>query len=114
MKKLSAIIQEMAMTLLRRPDSPPSSEAAHAALLFAHVAWNKALGDEDARDNYRLVLSELEDHNPALWNEFKSTDHREIIESLSSFKERRYANDRRVIKVCGMRMHNVHVEWVDG
>ena len=48
MQKMSAIVKDMAMTLLKSRDSVPSGEAAHAALLFVHVAWNTSLGNNDA------------------------------------------------------------------
>ncbi len=113
MRKLSAVALEMATTVLREPDGIPSTEAAHAALLFTHVAWNKALGDADALRGYQAVLTELEQANPALWNELKSADHREMIDSLVAYKQKHYADDTRVIKACGMRAGNVHVEWTE-
>jgi len=114
MRKLSAVALEMATTVLRKPDGIPSTEAAHAALLSTHVAWNKALGDLDALRGYQAVLTELEQANPALWNELKSADHREMIDSLVAYRQKHYPNDTRVIKVCGMRAGNVHVEWTEG
>jgi len=111
MKKLSAIMLKMARTLLRRPSGEPSAEAAHAALLFAHVAWNKALGNTDALKSYTVILAEFEDSNPAFWNEFKQTDHGVIIQSLVALKEQRHPNDKRLITVCGMRDGHVHVQW---
>ena len=109
--KLSAKLLDLAKTLLRFPDSVPSSEAAHAALLFVHVAWNKSLGNLDALTQYRTSFSEFEDSNPALWNEFKDTDHDSIIQSLVLLKQQRYPQDKRVIVVCGMRPGRIHVEW---
>lgn len=100
---------EMAKTLLKDPVNP-SSEAAHAALLFAHVAWNRANGNKVI--SYRKVLNEFEYSNPDLWDEFKLTAHGEIIKSLIVYKNEYYPGDSRVIRVCGMRKNNVHVEWV--
>lgn len=111
MKKMSEIILEMATTLLKHPDAFPSTEAAHAALLFAHIAWNKAIGIKITDKGYRNVLKEFKTSNPKLWDEFKLTNHKEIIESLISFKNDHYPEDSRVIQVCGMRGVNVHVEW---
>jgi len=113
MQKLSAIVKEMAVRVLKSPNSVPSCEGAHAALLFVNVAWNKSLGNTDAYKNYRKVLDELEGSNPALWNEFKTSDHKEILADLTRYKEEYYPDDSRIIVVCGMRADNVHVEWAD-
>ncbi len=43
---MSQILKEMAMTLLKDPRAIPSSEAGHAALLPAHVAWNRSIGQK--------------------------------------------------------------------
>ena len=113
MQKMSAIVKDMAMTLLKSRDSVPSGEAAHAALLFVHVAWNTSLGNDDAYRNYRAILDKFEASNPALWNEFISSDHEAILADLARHKEEHYPNDPRVIVMCGMREGNVHVEWAD-
>jgi hypothetical protein len=42
-RPLSAIIKEMAFTVLRRPEAPPSTETAHTALLLAHIGWNRPI-----------------------------------------------------------------------
>jgi len=113
MQKLSAIAKDMAMTLLKSPNSVPSSEAAHAALLFVHVAWNKSLGNDDAYRNYKMILDKFEESNPALWNELKTSDHDIILNDLTHYKEKYHPSDARVIVVCGMREDDVHVEWTD-
>ena len=113
MQKLSAIVKNMAMTALKSSNSVPSSEAAHAALLFVQVAWNKSLGNNDAYRNYQGVLDILEESNPALWNEFITSDHGAILADLARYKEKHYPHDLRVIVMCGMREDNVHIEWTD-
>ena len=45
--KMSQIMKSMAETLLGHPERIPSSEAAHAALLFASVGWNRANGSAE-------------------------------------------------------------------
>lgn len=72
---------------LRRPEAVPSSEAAHAALLFAHIAWNRCADTE--RPDYRPILSEFEESNPHLWDELKSADPEELIAELAAYRERR-------------------------
>jgi hypothetical protein len=107
--KMSEIMKELALRCFRNPEAVPSSEAAHAALLFAHVAWNRTLG-LDTQD-YKGVLKAFLRSNPNLWSEFRSPNAETLIEMLRQAKEERFLADRRVIIVCGMREENVHVEW---
>ncbi len=112
-KKMSEIMLEMAKTLLKDPIDP-SNEAAHAALLFAHVAWNKANGIKgNSYRWYKKVLKEFEYSNIDLWDEFKVIVHGKIIKSLVAYKNEYYPEDFRIIRICGMRKNNVHVEWED-
>jgi hypothetical protein len=112
-RKLSEIMKEMSLTLLRNPSGVPSSEAAHVALLFANVAWNESVGLDHARDGYRNVWETIEADNPALWNEFKSNDIDAMIDRLVQYKKVHYPDDHRRILVCGMVSGKVHVEWLD-
>jgi hypothetical protein len=112
-RKLSAILKEMADALLRDPGGVPSSEAAHVALLFAHVAWNEGVGLGHARGGYRNVWEAIEAENPALWDEFKSNDTDAMIDELIRYKKAHYPDDRRRILVCGMVPGKVHVEWLN-
>ena len=112
-RKLSQIIKEMACSVLRHPESVPSSEAAHAALLFAHVAWNRAAAVGPPDFDYPKVLREFEASNRLLWAELKSTDVEALIAELVSYKQAHYPGDRRQVLVCGMLGGNVHVEWLD-
>jgi hypothetical protein len=112
-RPLSEIIKEMACVVLNDPGGVPSTEAAHAALLFAHQAWERARR-WNARDaDYRPVLRQLEASNPNLWDELKSTDSETVIATLAAYKQARYPDDDRHIVVCGMRGDNVRVEWID-
>ncbi len=107
--KMSAIMKNLALLIFRDPTRVPSSEAAHAALLLAHVAWNRALG-LDPKDYNKLLMVFSRD-NPDFWSEFRSQDAEALIETVRQAKAERYPMDRRVIMVCGMREGNVHVEW---
>lgn len=109
-RPLSAIIKAMAFTILRRPEAPPSAEAAHAALLLAHIAWNRRT-DSRAPD-YRLMLGEFEASNPNLWDELTSTDPDELIAELAAYRELHHRNDERYLVVCAMRGDHVHTEWM--
>ena len=111
-RKLSEIMKEMSETLLRNPGGVPSSEAAHVALLFANIAWNESVGLDHARQGYGNVWETIEAENPALWNEFKSSDIDAMIDELVRYKQAYYPDDRRRILVCGMVPGKVHVEWL--
>lgn len=109
--KMSAIMKELALMGFRDPQAIPSSEAAHAALLFAQVAWNRALGHDSQA--YRELLKVFLRSNPDLWSELRSSDAESLIEIMRQAKEQRYSRDRRVVVICGMREENVHVEWCE-
>jgi hypothetical protein len=109
---MSEIMKVMSQTLLRNPGGVPSSEAAHVALLFANVAWNESAGLDHAREGYHNVCQTIEAENPALWDEFKSSDVNAMIDELVRYKKAHYSNDRRRILVCGMVPGKVHVEWL--
>jgi hypothetical protein len=107
--KMSEIMKNLALLIFRDSTRAPSSEAALAALLLAHVAWNRSLG-LDSKD-YNKLLKALSRENPNFWSEFRSRDAEALIETVRQAKAERYPMDRRVIMVCGMREGNVHVEW---
>jgi hypothetical protein len=109
--KLSAIMLEFAQSAFIDPHAIPSSEAAHAALLFAQVAWNRTLGHET--EGYQELLKVFLRSNPKFWSEIRSRDPEALIETMRQAKERRYPADVRVIVVSGMREGNVRVEWCD-
>jgi hypothetical protein len=112
-RKLSEIMKEMSETLLRNPCGAPSSEAAHVALFFANVAWNESVGLGQARDGYRNVWETIEAENPALWDEFKSSDVNALIDELIRYKQAHYPNDGRRILTCGIPDGKVRVEWLN-
>jgi hypothetical protein len=73
-RPLSEIIKEMSCTVLNRSDAVPSSEAAHAALLLAHVAWNRAEAIGAPSADYGPMLREFKMSKRDLWNELKLSD----------------------------------------
>jgi hypothetical protein len=110
--KMSEIMKKLAMMCFRAPMvAPPSSEAAHVALLLAHVAWNRALGHD--MQAYQDTLKVFLRANPNLWSELCSRDAETLIEKLRQAKASYYPTDRRVVMVCGMREGNVYVEWCE-
>jgi hypothetical protein len=112
-RKMSEILMEMSESLLRSPGGVPSSEAAHVALLFAHVAWNEGVGLDPAKEGCRHVWETIEADNPALWNEFTSNDIDAMIDELVRYKEDRYPDDGRRILTCGIPDGKVRVEWLN-
>jgi hypothetical protein len=110
--KMSEIMEDMAQTILRDPDSV-SSEAAHLALFFANVAWNESVGLDHARDGYRNVWEAIEADKPDLWNELKSDDIDAMIDELVAYKKKHYPNDLRRILTCGSTPQGtLRVEWL--
>jgi hypothetical protein len=58
------------------------------------------------------VWETIEAENPALWNEFKSSDIDAMIDELVRYKKSHWPDDRRRILVCGMVPGKIHVEWL--
>jgi len=100
---------EIAQTAFINPKAIPSSESAHAALLFAQAAWNRTLGHET--EGYEKLLKVFLRSNPKLWSELTSPDPEKHIESMRQLKLLRYPADVRVIVVSGIIDEKVHVEW---
>ena len=114
MQKMSKVILALAEQVLAQPAEKTSSDGAAAALLLAHVAWNRAVDPlgGDQVGYYRKVLGALEAENPKCLRELKSTDCEAIIQDLVKIKATRYPTDDRIIRVCGITAeNNVHVEW---
>jgi hypothetical protein len=114
LNKLSAILIEMASMILRPSRGAPSVEAGHAALLLAHVGWNREIDPAMAptREQYRALLREFAESKPDFGKDLKSYDFEALIEEMRSYKRSRHPVDKRLIMVCGMTPNgNVHVEW---
>ena len=114
MQKMSKVILALAEQALVQPTERSSREAVAAALLLAHVAWNRAVDPlgGDQVGYYRKVLGALEAENPNCLRELKATDCEAIIQDLVKLKATRYPTDDRIIRVCGITAeNNVHVEW---
>jgi len=112
-KQMSAILKEMALTTLVAPEATPSSEAAAAALLLSHVAWQRANGDQFPDTAYAPALAEMHKARPDLWKEMKSADASKIVEDLVAYKRRHYPDDRRKVVACGTSDNKVQVQWTD-
>ena len=111
---MSKVILGLAEQVLAQATEKSSREAVAAALLLAHVAWNRAVDPlgGDQVGYYRKVLGALEAENPKCLPELKSTDGEAIIQDLMKLKATRYPTDDRIVRVCGITPeNNVHVEW---
>ncbi|MBK9439898.1 MAG: hypothetical protein IPN53_00750 [Comamonadaceae bacterium] len=104
-------MKDLAMLCFRETRTVPSSEAVHAALLLANVAWNRALG-RDVPDCEELLMVYTRSE-PKLWSEQRSGNTETLIQTMIQAKEKLYPTDRRVILICGMREGHVRVEWCD-
>jgi hypothetical protein len=108
-EKLSTVILRIAQNMFLNPNHPPSSEAAHAALLLAHAGWNRSLGHP--LGGYDRVLAAFQKERPSFWDELKSRSAEALIIAAEMEKRRLWPADQRIILICGMREGNVHVEW---
>jgi hypothetical protein len=111
-RKMSELLIEMSERLLRNPGTPPSSEAAHVALMFANFAWNETVGLDHPRTAYRPAWEQIEASNPELWSELKSNDVDALIDELVRYKREHFRDDQRRILTCGIPNGNVRVEWL--
>ena len=111
-KKMSEIFKEMALIVMKDPKSTPSSEAAHAALLLAHVAWNRAIGETFTDRECKRILRKFEKSRGTLWIELQSRDWKSLISALMEYKNKNYPEDNRIVVICGMREGKIHVKWV--
>lgn len=111
-RKLSEIVKEMALRLLKDPDAVPSAPAAQTALLLATAAWNSPL--EDPNRTQKAIRKIVRGEAPP-WEELVSTDTGRLIRELVAYKEAHYPNDRRRIIAVEMNPEgNLRVHWVEG
>jgi hypothetical protein len=108
---LSVILKEMAMLTLMRPDLVPTCEAVAAGLLFAHVAWNRANGEDMPDTMYKPILSDMISARPDFWKELISEVPEVNIFQLVSYKLSNYPNDTRHIVSCGLFNQKVRVTF---
>ena len=111
---MSAIILEMAVRVLGQPSEKTSPEGVAAALLLAHVAWNRAVDPRvgDQIGAYRKVLKRLAESNPNFVRELKSPDIEALIQELAELKLALHPTDDRIIYLCGLtERRTVRVEW---
>ena len=113
-RKLSEIIKEMAMRLLKQPDAAPSEPAAMAALMLAGAAWNSAVSDNVMRDQHRRLLDQIDWSGVTPWSELRSDDTEQLIAELVEYKRERHPNDmRRIMATEISPKGNVRVHWTE-
>jgi len=113
-RKLSEIIKEIALRLLRKPDAVPSMPAAETALLLATAAWNLASGEPDLRIQHREMFKRFDRGGPSPWPELLSSDTDRLMVELVDYKQAHYASDRRLIVAVGMSSEGkVQVHWAE-
>jgi hypothetical protein len=78
---MSEVILGPAEWVLAQPPEKTSSEGATAALLLAHVAWNRAVDPlgGDQVGSYRKVMRVLQRENPKCLRELKNADCEAMI-----------------------------------
>ena len=114
MRKMSKVLVDLAERLLAQPAEKTSSEGCAAALLLAHVAWNRAVDPlgGDQVGHYRKGLAAFQAENPKCFKELKSTDWEAMIQELVDLKRALYAADDRIIHLCALTpQQTVRVEW---
>jgi hypothetical protein len=114
MQKMSKVLLGLAERLLAQPSERTSSEGCAAALLLAHVAWNRAVDPlgGDQVGHYRKGLSALKAENPKCLQELKSTDWEAMIQEIMDLKLSLYPSDDRIIRLCALTpQQTVRVEW---
>ena len=113
--KLSAIMIDIAESILVRPVEETESGGVHAALLLAHVAWNQEVDfrKADTTQQYLELIKDIEKHEgESVRASLKSKDLEELIRELRDFKKRAYPEDKRFIVLCGINEKgNVQVGW---
>lgn len=114
-RKLSEIIEEMAVRLYKGPGNAASLPALRTAILLASAAWNAALGDPGLRNQHNDQIKEFDWRGASPWAELLSSDTDQLIDGLVEFKNTHYPNDRRhIAAVETSSSGNVRVHWFEG
>jgi len=113
-KKLSEIMKEMALSLLKDPDAIPSGPAFLAALILSSAAWNSAVGDTVLCDKHLELLEKIDWSGVTPWTELRSHDTEQIVAELVEYKREHYSNDLRHIIATELRSDgNIRVHWTE-
>lgn len=113
-RKLSDIMKEMTLRLLKRPDAVPTRPAFEAALLLATAAWNAALGESLFREQHRELLAKCDWGGASPWAELRTSNTELLIAELVEYKRARYPDDDRIIVAAGLDLKDhIQVHWTD-
>jgi hypothetical protein len=111
-KAASAVLIELAMSVLRDPRNPPA-EVAYLAVILGCAAWNRSLGVEPRAELLEQADSMLKS-NPDFQRHFAKGEVEELLRRLQKEKERRFPQDLRQIVKCRMTQDGVvGAEWVE-
>lgn len=110
-QKLSEIILDMALRLLKNPEAFSTTSVAHGAAILASAAWNCAVKDIALSDQHVDIIGRID------WNdlraELRSDDTDQLIAELIRHKRDRYPDDyRRVVSTELGPEGNLRVHWV--
>jgi hypothetical protein len=110
--KLSEIIKQMAIRLMKNPSAIPSEPAAVAALMLAGAAWNSALGDNVMRDQHRKLVEQIDWDGAIPWAELRSDDTDQLVAELADYKRAQHPADlRRIVATELSPEGKVRVHW---
>ena len=100
-RKLSEIIIEIAMQGLVS-QKYAHSEAMHALMFLAYVAWNRDTKSSDyvPKDQYIGFRSQFHLPKSKIRKELVSDDWETIINRMIVYKREHFPDDRRIITVC--------------
>jgi len=113
-QKLSEIIKDLALSVLKDPTAIPSAPAALAALTLASAAWNHAVGAVGLGELHRRAIQQIDWTGGTAWAELCSDDVDQLIADLVDAKQEHYPNDLRRIVATEMNPEgHVRVHWTD-
>ena len=112
--KLSEIIKEMAVRLLKKPDAGATEPATMAILMLAGAAWNSAIGDNVMRDQHKKLVEQIDWSGVTPLSELRSGDTDQLIAELVDYKREHYPCDRRHVLATEMTSDgNIRVHWTE-
>lgn len=117
-QKLSEIIKQMAMRLIKHPEGVCSEPAMVVTTMLAAAAWNSALGDNAMRDQHRKVLEKIDRRTPVPWAELRADDTERLIAELVEYKRAHHPADlRRIVAAEVSRVKQdeagIRIHWTE-
>lgn len=111
-RKLSEVITEMALRLLKDPEADSSEPATMASLMLASAAWNSAIGDNAMREQHRELTDQIDWEGVTPWEEMRISDTEQLIVELVDYKRAHFPNDlRRVVATEMTPEGHVRIHW---